>query len=217
MVKALEEMVQIALLVHSLLLVVAVVEFILVLFLVRLVDRVAALVKEVHLHLVVQELQDKAIMVVWLFYVGPSDTRSCGGGGGAGAVGGTGTATHAGNGGIGIVSTILGAPLYWAAGGGGGQWNAPNAGNGGLGGGGGGGNAPGTSRTGSGFGLGGGSALSRGGDGRQVNAAEAGGGNGGVGTGGGGGGSGQNQYAGYSNPLSAGGRGGSGIAIFRWT
>jgi hypothetical protein len=55
-----------------------------------------------------------------------------GGGGGAGAVGGTGTSgVRAGNGGIGISSSITGSSVTYAGGGGGGVWAAHTVGSGG--------------------------------------------------------------------------------------
>ena len=58
------------------------------------------------------------------------------GGGGGGGAGGAGVSGSAANGGIGLVSTITGAPLYYGGGGGGGSYSGGSSGSGGQGGGG---------------------------------------------------------------------------------
>jgi hypothetical protein len=152
----------------------------------------------------------------------PAPNRSqCGGGGGAGGSSqfGSGGETGPGNGcsgGIGILISINGTPLYWAGGGGGsGSPQTPsdlfNGGNGGLGGGGGG--ASSSSNASAVAGSGGGSALNSGQTG--VKTATTGicdGGNGGANTGGGGGAAG--GWGSFGN--GKGGNGGSGIVIIRY-
>lgn len=125
-----------------------------------------------------------------------------GGGGGAGGPGVDSTAQA--NGGIGVISNILGYNLYFSGGGGGSAYSLANGGAGGLGGGGGGavGSAP-----------GGGSALNPGeaGLGGSPNSwANTRGGNGGANTGGGGGG------GSHYNANNNGGEGGSGIVVVRY-
>jgi hypothetical protein len=137
----------------------------------------------------------------------PRSFTGGGGGGGAGAAGQTSTdaLNTGGNGGDGIVSSILGVPYYFGGGGGGGNYtNGSRPGNGGLGGGGGG-----SSNTANVSGVGGGSAINNtsGGNGSATGDPNNLGGNGAANSGGGGGG---NGHYGLS------GSGGSGIVIVRY-
>jgi hypothetical protein len=125
-----------------------------------------------------------------------------GGGGGAGAVGNTGSSTVQGDGGVGVLNSILGTNYYWAGGGGGAGYSR-EGGNGGNGGGGAG--AVGSKTGGSGFTPGDNS------NGGSINSwANSPGGNGGFATGGGGGGG--SHYTGNNK----GGHGGSGSVILRY-
>jgi hypothetical protein len=129
---------------------------------------------------------------------GPGENAQTGSTGGA--AGGAGQA--AGNGGPGVLSSILGVPYYWAGGGGGVTYNTGGIpGNGGIGGGGGG-----SSQLGNLVGQGGGSALNSGANGNLGNNIV--GGAAGSNTGGGGGGG--------SNENGIGGDGGSGVVIVRY-
>jgi hypothetical protein len=134
------------------------------------------------------------------------------GGGGAGAVGTRAFDSHAGPGGSGRRSTILGQTYFFAGGGGGGSWEAGEprrGGPGGLGGAGGGGQA----RSGV-AGQGGGVALNNGQIG-TVGIPNSRGGDAGANTGGGGGGGGAYPpNIGYEN--TKGGNGGSGIVVIRY-
>ena len=124
-----------------------------------------------------------------------------GGGGGAGGAGADGPSQA--NGGAGVLSSILGYPLYWGGGGGGGAYSSTPGGNGGVGGGGGG--AIGTTTGGAGFTNG-----QPGGGGSINSQTNCPGGDAGPNTGGGGGGS--SHY----NLTNKGGDGGSGIVVIRY-
>jgi hypothetical protein len=134
------------------------------------------------------------------------------GGGGAGGVGTRGFDSHAGPGGPGRRSNILGRTLWFAGGGGAGSWEAGEprrGGNGGVGGGGGGGQA----RSGE-TGLGGGISINSGLNG-TVGVPNSTGGDAGAQTGAGGGGGGayppNTEYG-----STRGGAGGSGVVIIRY-
>jgi hypothetical protein len=134
-----------------------------------------------------------------------------GGGGGAGGAGGAGTSVQGGDGGPGR-QWLDG--LYYAAGGGGSNWNGTGrAGNGGIGGGGGGNRGDGGgAQT---AGTGGGSAQNSGGNGGFVTNSNVRvfAGDGGANTGSGGGGA---EQSGYLNYRGVSGAGGSGIVIIRY-
>jgi hypothetical protein len=134
------------------------------------------------------------------------------GGGGAGEAGVRGWDFHAGPGGAGRRSTILGTTLYFAGGGGAGSWESGDmrrGGNGGFGGAGGGGQA----RSGN-FGRGGVMSLNAGGNG-TIGIPNSTGGDAAANTGGGGGGGGAYPpNTGYES--TRGGNGGSGVVIIRY-
>tara|TARA_B100002019_G_scaffold281828_1_gene286341 strand:- start:431 stop:1465 length:1035 start_codon:yes stop_codon:yes gene_type:complete len=120
------------------------------------------------------------------------DNRSASGGGGAGDKGGDADSSSGGDGGIGRMSYISGAGVYYAGGGGGGARNGHSRGYGGAGGGGNGGVAPASTSPG----------VQNGYDG-QAN------------TGGGGGGAATGSNSQHPGP-AGGGDGGSGIVILRY-
>ena len=137
-------------------------------------------------------------------YAGGNCTGAYGaaGGGGAGGVGSNGPGASP-NGGAGVLSSILGYPLYWGGGGGGGAYSSTPGGNGGAGGGGGG--AIGTTTGGAGFTNG-----QPGGGGSPNAQTNCPGGDAGPNTGGGGGG------GSHYNLTNKGGDGGSGIVVIRY-
>lgn len=124
-------------------------------------------------------------------------------GGGGGAAGAGADGPNQANGGAGVLSSILGYPLYWGGGGGGAAYSASTGGNGGIGGGGGG--AVGTTTGGAGFTNG-----QPGGGGSPNSQTNCPGGDAGPNTGGGGGG------GSHYNLTNKGGDGGSGIVVIRY-